>query len=513
MRNRLESDASPPRALRDSDQVLTADPSRSGKKESSSSLEEEMEEAVPMSKYIRVVLVALTALAVAPAAANAAVRMPVGFYDDPSLRWSADADQNLAAAQKAGSMIVHTLADWSQIAPTKPAQPLNGNDPAYRLGDLAQFVRQAATHGQQVLITISGTPRWANGGRKPNYVPKKLSDLTQFAHMLAARYNGKRSGFGAVTRWSIWNEPNLGRFLAPQYKGKAIVGPAAYAKLYLAGYNGIKAGNSLAQVAIGETSNRGRNKPTGSVGLDTVAPATFARLVAQANPHLKFAAWATHPYPSAYALGPTQKVAYPNVALSTMSKFGADLKQWFHRSVPIWVTEYGEQTRPEDKQGGISYAKQATDLKKALQLAKANPYVQMFIWFIFRDSTSQTWASGLEKKSGAKKPSFAAFASQVKTIAGQTQQLPKSTSFSVKVAVPLLASFDPPGTEIRVDYVLTRGSKRVKNGSMTAKLAADQTLTLKLTRPPTKTAYTLTLTATDSDGETAKQTIALISPD
>ena len=178
-----------------------------------------------------------------------------------------------------------------------------------------------------------------------------------------------------------------------------------------------------------------------------------------------------------------------------------------------FVHPTGEQTRPEDKQGGISYAKQATDLKKALQLAKANPYVQMFIWFIFRDSTRQTWASGLEKKSGAKKPSFATFAAQVKTIAGQTQQLPKSTSFSVKVAVPLLASFDPPGTEIRVAYVLTRGSKRVKSGSMMAKLAADQTLTLKLTRPATKAAYTLTLTANDSDGETAKQTIALISPD
>jgi hypothetical protein len=53
----------------------------------------------------------------------------------------------------------------------------------------------------------------------------------------------------------------------------------------------------------------------------------------------------------------------------------------------------------------------------------------------------------------------------------------------------------------------------VKNGSITAKLAADQTLALKLTRPATKTDYTLTLTASDSDGETAKQTIALISPD
>ena len=172
-------------------------------------------------------------------------------------------------------------------------------------------------------------------------------------------------------------------------------------------------GNPSAQVAAGETSNRGRNRPTGKVGNDSVAPATFAQLVAKASPHLQFAAWATHPYPTVYALGPGQKVAYPNVALSTMTRFGADLQKWFHRRVPIWVTEYGEQTKPEDTFGGISYTKQAADLRKALQLAHQNPYVQMFIWFIFRDSTATTWASGVEKRTGAKKPSYNAFSSEV----------------------------------------------------------------------------------------------------
>jgi hypothetical protein len=466
-----------------------------------------------MPKPIRVVLMAMAVAAVLPAAtARAAVRMPLGFYDDPSFRWSSVAPQNLASAQKAGATIVHTLADWSQIAPTKPAQPLNGNSPAYHLADLDQLVANAAAHGMQVLVTISGTPRWANGGRAANYPPKNMTTLTQFAHILAARYNGTHAGFGTVTRWSIWNEPNLGRFLAPQFKGKKIVSPAAYAKLYLAGYKGIKAGNRFAQVAAGETSNRGSNRPTGSVGSDTVAPATFARLVAEAAPHLPFAAWATHPYPSVYSLGPGQRVAYPNVAFSTMSKFGASLKQWFHRNVPIWVTEYGEQTKPEDKNGGVSYAKQAADLKQALQLAKANPYVQMFIWFIFRDSTTTTWASGVEKRSSAKKPGYAAFAAQAKTIAGQTQQLTKSRALSVKVAVPLLSSLDPPGTAIRVTYSLNIGSKRVKRGTTTARLAADQTLTLKLTRPPTtKTNYTLSVTATNKTGQTARSTIALLS--
>jgi len=456
---------------------------------------------------LAVAVVVVIALPVA--SAHAATRMPVGFYDDPSFRWSPVATQNFVSAQKTGATVVHTLADWSQLAPTKPKQPLNGDDPAYQLADLDQFVQNAAAHGMQVLVTITGTPRWANGGRMPNYAPKSMTTLTQFAHMLAARYNGK-NGFGTVTRWSIWNEPNLGRFLAPQYRGKTIVSGATYARLYLAGYRGIKAGNRFAQVAAGETSNRGRNKPTGSVGNDTVAPALFAQLVAKANPHLQFSAWATHPYPSEYRLGPGQKVAYPNVALSTMSRFGADLKKWFHRAVPIWITEYGEQTKPEDKFGGITYARQAADIKKAMRLAQANPYVQMFIWFIFRDSTSATWASGIEKRTGAKKPGYAAFAATAKAIDGQTQTLTKNRAMSVKVAVPLFSSIDAPGTPIQLSYRLMVGSRLAKSGTVTAKLAADQTVTLKLTRPAAKARYTLAVTATDDSGQTAKRTVALV---
>jgi hypothetical protein len=288
------------------------------------------------------------------------------------------------------------------------------------------------------------------------------------------------------------------------------VSGATYAKLYLAGYRGVRAGNPLAQVAAGETSNRGRDRPTGSVGNDTVAPATFAQLVAKANSHLPFAAWATHPYPSEYRLGPGQKVKYPNVSLSTMTRFGADLKRWFHRSVPIWITEYGEQTSPEDKNGGITYARQAADIKKAMALAQANPYVQMFIWFIFRDSTSTTWASGIEKRSGAKKPGYAAFAAKARAIDGQTQTLTKNRALSVKVAVPLLASVDDPGTPIDLSYRLTVGSRLAKSGTATAKLAADQTVTLKLTRPAATARYMLAVTATDDNGQTTKRTIALV---
>ena len=41
-------------------------------------------------------------------------------------------------------------------------------DPAYKFGDVDEFVRNAQVRGLEVLITLWGTPTWANGGKKPN---------------------------------------------------------------------------------------------------------------------------------------------------------------------------------------------------------------------------------------------------------------------------------------------------------------------------------------------------------
>jgi hypothetical protein len=335
--------------------------------------------------------------------------------------------------------------------------------------------------------------------------------------MLAARYNGRRIGFGAVTRWAVWNEPNLALFLTPQFNASGkIVSPAEYAKLYMAAYKGIKAGNPRALVAAGETSNRGHNVPTHSVQ-DSVAPATFAHLVAVANPHLPMSAWSTHPYPSEYRLGPNQKVAYPNVGLTNLSKLGDSLRQWFHRRIPIWVTEWAEQTSPECTArcaagGGVSHAQQAKDAKTALQLAQANPYVEMFVWFVFRDSTSRTWFSGLLSKGGAKKPAYNAFSATAKTIDGQTQTVnPAARSFTVKVDVPFLTYHDFAGTPVGVTYKIYLGKAVAAIGQPRSVIAADQTVSFKVRFKPAKNfTYIMTVDVNDRHGQHAKRTVALV---
>ena len=454
-----------------------------------------------------ILLAAAAVLLVASAsAASAAPRMAVGFYDDNSFRWAPDVNKNLLAAENAGASVIHVTADWSQIAPTQPAVPANGDDPAYQIHDLDTLVGNASRYGLQVMINISGAPKWANGGQPPNHPPTNLSTLTTFAHMLARRYNGYGT-HGWVGRWSVWNEPNLELFLTPQFSGSAIVSPAAYLKIYLAAYGGIKSGNPKALVAVGETSNRGRNTPVAGVS-GSVAPATFAYLLSKLDPKLPFDAWATHPYPTDPFLGPTQKVAYPNVTLTTITQFGKSLQQWFHRRVPIWVTEYGEQTKPEFA-AGVTYAQQAADAKTALQLAAASPFVEMFVWFTIRDSPG-TWQSGLFQASGAKKPSYAAFAAVAKPLVGQTVQVAPGRNPTVKVYVPFMAYHDPRGTTIATIFRLYDGKKLVDVEQANSAIAVDQSVSLIVHYHPAHgKQYVLTADVHDQHGQHDRRAVVL----
>src|SRR5262249_9795295 len=124
-----------------------------------------------------------------------------------------------------------------------------------------------------------------------------------------------------------------------------------------------------------------------------VAPARFAWLLSQTKPKLHFYAWAQHPYPTTPTEKPTQTVRWPNVTMTQLGRFESALRRWFGKSVPIWITEYGYETRPSPH--GVTEAQQATYAKQAFDMAKSDPNVTMFIWFMFRDDPTSNWQSGL----------------------------------------------------------------------------------------------------------------------
>lgn len=403
-------------------------------------------------KRVRLILGCLVVLAAAvPAAAVASQRMPVGFQDDPSFRWRDDRAANLTAAANTGATIIRTTAYWSRIAPTRPADASDWQDPAYRFDDLDELVRGAELRGMTVLITIWGTPGWANGNQGENHAPRSMSDLQDFAHALADRYSGRHAGFPYVGFYSLWNEPNLAEFLAPAYTGGKPSSPAVYARMAKATIAGIKSANSKAHVAIGETSPRGRQRAIGSSSTqDTIAPGLFAQLVAKAQPNLKFDAWAHHPY-SGLGQGPTAKVAFPNVNLGQLPTFEKKLRQWFHRkSISIWITEYGFETKPGEPRG-VSLAKQAAYAKQTFATVRDDPNVDMFIWFIFRDDPTSTWQSGLENEDNSHKPAFRTFTAGARTLDIRNPLVnikPGASNPTVRIPVWELAARDGPGTKL-----------------------------------------------------------------
>jgi hypothetical protein len=302
---------------------------------------------------------------------GAAPRVYVGVLDDQALRWGHGRAAAWRQLDASHASVVRTIVDWSHVAPTRPRSARNPFDRAYQFGDVDQFVAAADRRGVEVLVTLWGTPRWANGGRKPNVPPNRAADFQAFAQAFATRYSGAYPTLGFVRFVSIWNEPNTRRFLNSPNRA------AAYAALVRAGYRGVKTGSPTTLVAAGETA-------AGH------CPARFVSAVARTDRNLPFDAWAHHPYPATADGRPDDREQWPNVGLTGLGRFDKHVSDAFGRArTPLWVTEYAE-SRP-----AVSDARIAADLRRAVELAARVPEVTMFVWFMLQNHRHEPWQSGL----------------------------------------------------------------------------------------------------------------------
>ena len=379
----------------------------------------------------------------------AQTRLFVGFHDDPSFRWRRDRVAMLRRARAAGATVIRTTVEWSEVAPRPPKRPGDPFDPSLRLDGIDEFVRNSQRLGIEVLLTIWGTPDWANGGAGRNRVPDDLGDLEAFSRALADRYSGRHPGYPFVRFYSVWNEPNLEQFLAPQFDetGRS-VGPTLYAPIARAVYEGVKRANPDALVAIGETSPRGHDELRNRRAQESHSPARFARLLAESEPALAFDAWAQHPYPPRADIAPAEPVRWPRVGMGNLERFGAALDEWFEREeTPLWVTEYAHETLPPEPLG-IDVDLQATYAEEALELAADNPRVRMFVWFVFRDG-AEGWQSGLFSDDGAPKPALESFTASAGSLDARNPVLPEGVEVA-RVPTLELAYHVPAGTPIDV---------------------------------------------------------------
>jgi hypothetical protein len=365
-----------------------------------------------------IVVFALVALML-PGSAPASSRMLLGLFDDASTYGAPSTTFPLL--QQLHLQVLRLTLTWGGrdgVANDRPTHPNDPADPAYHWDRYDQAVLAANRAGIQVLFTILGTPNWANGNQGPRVAPTSTLTLRQFATAAALRYSGtyldRASGriLPRVGLWLAWNEPNNSVFLTPQFvrvNGRwQFAAAAAYARICNAVYTGVHSVGGPERVACGATAPRGYNDPN-AVRQNT-APIAFLRAAKNAGMRT-FDAWAHHPYYSFPRETPTTRLNDPHgVGFGDIDRLTGVLTQ-LYGSKPLWITEYGYQTNPPDTFYGVSWTKQAAYVKQAYAIAKANPRIDLFTWFLLRDSPLiAQWQSGLMTVNGQKKPAFAVFA-------------------------------------------------------------------------------------------------------
>lgn len=361
----------------------------------------------------------LLALAIAQPA-SASKRLQVGIFDEAQTLFG-NPDETFPILQRLNVQVLRVNLYWYRVAPFQPTEPANPASLPYDWDLYDRTALYAHQYGIRLLLSIYGTPDWANDGDGPNHGPAKMTYLRAFALAAARRYSGTYMREDGVTLpkvdlWMAWNEPNQPTFLKPQWvkgpDGRYIPQSArTYARICNAIMSGVHAAGRERQVdetvACGATSPRGNNIARGKRG--SVSPLVFLSAMKKAG--AKFDVYAHHPYAGSRFESPTTRPpARTAVTLGNIDDLFAALNRLYGKRMRVWITEYGYQTNPPDRLFGVSWRRQAQYLSAAFALARQSPRIDMMLWFLLRDEPETSgWQSGLFTAAGKKKPAFEAF--------------------------------------------------------------------------------------------------------
>jgi hypothetical protein len=359
--------------------------------------------------------IVLVAAGLAVPAAQAKAHMLVGIQDD-AMTLRGNPIFTFGTLKQLRTQIVRINLNWNDVAKRRPAHAQDPADPAYDWDLYDRAIKYTAQYGMQVLLTILFTPSWANGGGARNVPPSNYTDLRNFAYAAATRYSGHyipntdqfdEVYLPAVKYWTAWNEPANPNWLQ-QVSGGRFVSPRSYARICTAIWQGVHFTNFAGEkVACGVTGPRGNNAPNTS--RPSLSPLAFMRLTKAAGLR-NLDAYAHNPYYGKPSETPASKPGGSAVTLGNMNTLISVVnKLWGKKR--IWITEYGWQT-PPDRLFGVSFARLAAYVRQSFAIARANPRIDMMVWFMLRDDTNigVGWQSGFLTAAGKKKPSFSVFA-------------------------------------------------------------------------------------------------------
>ena len=430
-------------------------------------------------KRLRLLLAALLVTAALPAAAPASPTQESMFQDDPLLVYAPEPRMQATLDRLAefGVDRIRVSVFWKIIAPaneetTKPS--FDAADPAqYPAMHWERYDRLLlAARARGIAVNLNFTspiPRWAAGESpradlQATFGPNP-DEFGLFVKAVAKRYDGTYNGLPRVDYWSIWNEPNQAGWMTPQWSPdprdasqQIESAPTIYRRLVAAAWTAhADTGHGSDTILVGETAPQGQKKLKDiSQSIDALRflrqlyclddnlnlikgtdadvrgcpNGDPARFVAE-NPGLfGMTGYAHHPY--ALLSPPGRKSNWPDwVSMSDLRSLSRELTRIFQRygqklprgGVPLYLTEYGYQTKPDPFFAAVTFARQAAWINQADYIAFKNRNVRAMSQFLLVDDGPaagfdpkkearlawRTFQSGLVFANGKRKTSYRAY--------------------------------------------------------------------------------------------------------
>ncbi|MBA3261641.1 MAG: hypothetical protein H0T69_04045 [Thermoleophilaceae bacterium] len=377
-------------------------------------------------KRLTITIAVLAAAAVAPPAADASSRQLLIMQDDAQVRSAPGA--TLAEFADLGADVVKLNLYWDEVAPVGRRKPsgFDGSDPAgYAWGSYDSAVQAILAQGLQPYISLGGHgPRWAtHGSGRAGTMNPSAKEFRLFAQAAGRHY-------ADVQIWSIWNEPNLYSWLGPQRSKGTPLSPSIYRGLYLAGYNGLNDGGHR-----GDTILLGELMPRAGTSPRKVRPLEFLREMACLDRDYRQIRGSAAKKRGCRKVGrfPTSGIAYhpytppdgPHVpegqddaAIGQLSRLRSTIDALARRGklprrLPIWITEFGYQTKPPDPIQGAALKPAAAFMDESEWIAFRNSRVKTYSQYTLIDDLPRpgsgvlrwsSWQAGLRFSDGRKKP-------------------------------------------------------------------------------------------------------------
>jgi hypothetical protein len=376
-------------------------------------------------RRLTLIFLILSALA-APVAAASGGQLLV-LQDNAQMLGQPDA--TASEFRSLGADVVKIQLYWGDVAPAGRRKPagFDGSDPAsYHWGTYPGAVNSIIAAGMQPYLSLGGhAPRWAtNGGGRPGTSRPSAEEFRLFAQAAGRQFSN-------VHIWSFWNEPNLYSWLSPQRKNGVPQSPSIYRKLYLGGHAGlVDSGHGGDRILLGELM------PRGGTSSQKIRPLAFLREMVCLDGHYRqyrgsaarrrgcgkigripTTGLAYHPYtlPS----GPRGGERHDDAAIGQLDRVVKTLNALAKRGklprrLPIWLTEFGYQTRPPDPVFGVSLKRAAGFMDLSEWIAFRNKRVASYSQYTLFDDAPRpggrpfqrwsTWQSGLRFHDGSQKP-------------------------------------------------------------------------------------------------------------